>query len=124
MSYFDDVRNEVNKGREGGFQGIPIDLLPRLDDYLAGLQAGRVDLIGGDSGFGKTSLVDFIYLINPINSIANGLTDFKISSLNCEYDSLVDYPCNSLFDLREMLRLHVECELFEINKNLKYRKAL
>lgn len=96
MGYFDDVKREIDRGREGDYAGIPVNTLPRLNNYLAGIQGGRYDLIGADSGVGKTSFADYFYLISPIESIINGETDF-------EY--MVDYYSLEISKKRKLVKL-------------------
>lgn len=115
MSFFTDIRDDVDKGRKGGFQGISLDLLPRLDEYLTGIQAGRIDLIGADSGTGKTSFSDYVYLINPINSIANGLTDF---------DYQVDYYSLEISKKRKLTKLAALYMYMEFGIIIDYKKLL
>lgn len=52
----------VKKGKEGKNLGIPISLW-NVDRYLHGVQRSRYYLIGADSGVGKTTLANFIFLL-------------------------------------------------------------
>tara|TARA_R110000764_G_scaffold20407_8_gene52456 strand:+ start:8157 stop:9278 length:1122 start_codon:yes stop_codon:yes gene_type:complete len=58
------VLNEVDKGIEGRNAGIPLPL-KRLEQVVNGIQQQLYYLIGGQSGSGKTALVDFIYVLAP-----------------------------------------------------------
>ena len=58
------VLNEVDKGIEGRNAGIPLPL-KRLEQVVNGIQQQFYYLIGGQSGSGKTALVDFIYVLAP-----------------------------------------------------------
>jgi len=96
MGYFDEVKREIDRGREGEYAGIPVPQLPRMNKYLGGIQAGRYDLLGADSGVGKTSFADFFYVISPIESIIEGLTDF---------DYMIDYWSLEISKKRKLVKL-------------------
>lgn len=52
----------VKKGKEGKNLGVPISLW-NIDRYLHGVQRSRYYLIGADSGVGKTTLANFVFLL-------------------------------------------------------------
>lgn len=52
----------VKKGKDGKNLGIPISL-ENINKYLHGIQKSRYYLIGADSGVGKTTLANFIFLL-------------------------------------------------------------
>jgi len=62
---FDDLRDEVNKGREGRNGGIPMGF-NRLNHYI-GIRRSMYYLIGGLTGSGKTSFVDDAFILNPVD---------------------------------------------------------
>ena len=65
MSYFDILSDEVSRGIEGGNDGIPMGF-DRLNKYV-GIRKSIYFLIGGNTGSGKTSLVDDAFVLNPID---------------------------------------------------------
>lgn len=58
----DNFLLRVKKGKEGKNLGVPISLW-NVDRYLHGVQRSRYYLIGADSGVGKTTLANFIFLL-------------------------------------------------------------
>jgi len=52
----------VERGRKGDNAGWPTSL-PKLDATIHGIHRGRYYLVGADSGVGKTTLSDFIFLL-------------------------------------------------------------
>jgi hypothetical protein len=75
---FEDLRTEVNKGREGRNGGIPMGF-DRLNNYI-GIRRSMYYLIGGLTGSGKTSFVDDAFILNPCDwYIENkGKTNIKL----------------------------------------------
>lgn len=62
-SDFDRFIEEVDRGREGRNELIPVGF-PKLD-YHIGIGKGMYILAGGESGTGKTALVDEMFVLNP-----------------------------------------------------------
>ena len=62
---FEDLREEVKKGREGRNGGIPMGF-NRLN-YFIGIRRKMYYLIGGLTGSGKTSFVDDAFVLNPVD---------------------------------------------------------
>lgn len=58
------LKERIDEGLLGKYQGLN-NGFKRLNKYIFGVQRGVKTLIGGDSGTGKTSLLDFI-LLNAI----------------------------------------------------------
>lgn len=54
---------EIMKGRQGAFVGLHPGL-DRVHKYIHGIQQGLIYLLGGDSGGFKTTLGDFIFVLN------------------------------------------------------------
>ena len=63
-SIFDDVVNEVDRGRAGLNVGLPMGF-KRLVQYLPNIQQGTYYLIGAGTKVGKTTLADDCFLYNP-----------------------------------------------------------
>jgi replicative DNA helicase len=57
----DDVINIILQGREGVNMGMA-NGLKRINNYIHGTHKGRYILIGADSGVGKTTIADFMYV--------------------------------------------------------------
>jgi len=62
---FDDLRDEVDRGRAGKNGGIPMGF-NRLT-YYVGIRKGMYYLVGGLTGSGKTSFVDDAFILNPVD---------------------------------------------------------
>lgn len=59
----DSFTKAVERGRQGLSQGFANGFF-RINNYLYGTHRGRYYLIGGDSGSGKTTCGDYMYLIH------------------------------------------------------------
>jgi replicative DNA helicase len=56
--------NKVDKGIQGYNKGLPMGF-PKLEDYIAGIQKARYDVIFAESGVGKSSFVWYAYVMYP-----------------------------------------------------------
>lgn len=61
MSNF--IKN-VSRGRQGLNEGLP-NGLQSMNRYIYGIQQSRYYLLGGESGTGKTTLADYMFLFSP-----------------------------------------------------------
>jgi replicative DNA helicase len=68
MSIFDDVINNIERGRKGLNVGLPMGF-NRLVEYLPNIQQGTFYLTGASSKVGKTSFVDDAFVYNPFDYI-------------------------------------------------------
>lgn len=59
----DNFIDRVRRGREGLNEGLD-NGLNRINKYIHGTHRGRYYLIGADSGVGKTTICDFMYLFS------------------------------------------------------------
>ena len=57
------LMNRIDRGMQGLNVGIST-ACPHIDKYTYGTHMGRYYLIGADSGVGKTTTADFLYVIN------------------------------------------------------------
>lgn len=57
------LMHRIERGRQGMNVGIPTTC-PHVDKYTYGTHQGRYYLIGADSGVGKTTIADYLYVIN------------------------------------------------------------
>lgn len=73
-------REQIEGGLEGKYQGLN-NGFNRLNDYIFNVQRGTKTLIGGDSGTGKTALVDYILLNALEDAISKGI------DINIDYNS-------------------------------------
>ena len=65
VDYFKEyILDDVEKGIEGRNIGIPIPL-PRLQGIINGVQKEQLILLGAKSGVGKSSFVDWCYVLYP-----------------------------------------------------------
>lgn len=62
MSFLTDV----DRGLQGLNEGLP-NGLKNINRYIYGTQKARYYLIGGESGTGKTTLADYMFLFSPYN---------------------------------------------------------
>lgn len=75
-----DFKQRIHAGQSGQYDGLN-NGLNRINDYIFGVQRGTYTLIGGLSGSGKTTFVDFMIL----NAIEDA--DRKGININVFYDS-------------------------------------
>ena len=54
---------QIMKGREGSYTGLS-NGLQRINKYIHGVQQGKIYLIGGASGGGKTTVSDFMFVLS------------------------------------------------------------
>lgn len=113
MSLIDLLKEEVKNGLEGKNEGIPLPL-KRLSARLGNLQKGRYDLLGAPMGTGKTSLVDFCYVLMPIlNSIEGG----SEKEIQVVYNTLELAPKRKIAKFMSTLIFHyygLECDYKKI----------
>lgn len=85
------LKERIEEGLLGKYKGLN-NGFNRLNNYIFGVQRGTKTLIGGDSGCGKTSLLDFIILNALEDAIAKGI------EIDIFYDSWeikeLDKKCN------------------------------
>ncbi len=76
---FDTTLSEIDRGRDGLNTGIPIQF-DRLSHHIPNIQQKTYYLIGGESGSGKSALVDDLFVYQPIEwLLANqDNTDIKL----------------------------------------------
>jgi replicative DNA helicase len=55
---------KVNRGAQGYNKGLPMGF-PKLEEYIAGIQKGRYDVIFAEPGCGKSSIVWYSYIMYP-----------------------------------------------------------
>lgn len=76
---FNSVIESIEKGKQGGNQGIPMGL-DRFSQFIPNIQKGRYHLVVGESGSGKSAFVDTAYVFNPLEWYVNNKeeTDIKL----------------------------------------------
>lgn len=73
----------VMSGRQGAFAGL-YNGLDRVSKYISGTQRGRYYLMSADSGGGKTTIADFMFVINAwLDAKAKGR---KIKIYYCSFE--------------------------------------
>lgn len=73
-----ELFEEIEFGKSGGNDGIPMSFT-KFSKAIGGLQPSRYDLIGGNTGTGKTAFADDQYVLSPIEYIMeNVTTDFSV----------------------------------------------
>lgn len=79
MRFYDVLIEDIERGEQGLNIGLPFGF-PRLTEYIPNIQQGTYYTIGGEAGSGKTSLVDNMFVLNPIEWYINNKdkTDIKI----------------------------------------------
>lgn len=80
MKLFDRGLNEIDRGRDGLNEGL-FHGFTRLTDYIPNIQQGTYYLLGGETGSGKTALVDDMFMYNPfehLKSLPNTKMKMKI----------------------------------------------
>lgn len=71
-SIIDETYDYIEKGRQGRNVGLPFQPKP-LSDYLGNLQRSTYYLFGGNTGTGKTALIDTILLTAYEQALSNQL---------------------------------------------------
>ena len=66
---FDDLFEDIDRGKAGELVEIPFTNLPLLSYELCGMTKGRYDLIGAETSVGKTAFVDDTYVLCPLEWI-------------------------------------------------------
>jgi replicative DNA helicase len=64
MSFFSDLKKEIEEGQEGKNKGYSLGM-PRLDKYIS-LRKRMFYMIMGSSGSGKTALLHDCFMLNPL----------------------------------------------------------
>lgn len=78
-SLYDQALDKIERGRSGLNIGLPFGF-DRLVEYVPNIQQGTYYLIGAESGIGKTSLVDDMFMYNPYDWLHNNKenTDIRL----------------------------------------------
>lgn len=63
---FASFKNELDRGKAGLNAGLPMGF-PRLENIIPGIQRGTNYLIFGESGTGKSSFADTVFVCNPLD---------------------------------------------------------
>jgi len=90
---------EYKKGQQGGNIGIPLGKgLVKLAGAINGLQRGRIYSIASGAKVGKSTLVDYAFLINPwLSSLENKLdlewiyNSYEIDRVSKEFDFVAHF---------------------------------
>jgi hypothetical protein len=107
MSLFDDTLELINRGKKGYNKGLPFGF-DRLSKYIPNIQQGTCYLVAGESGSGKTSVVDDMFVFNPYNY----LYELKHNDqLKLEFDGVIP-------------RLKIIYYTLEIERRRKTAKAI
>lgn len=83
---FDLGLNEINSGLKGENNGLSLGL-PKLQEYVPGIQPGNIYLIGGETGSGKSMLAINNFVYNPYEDYINNYKEkmnLKIFVISCE----------------------------------------
>lgn len=96
-SIYDDVLHEVDRGRLGLNEGLPMGF-NRLVEYLPNIQQSTYYLVGAGTKVGKTTLADDCFLYNP-------------------YDYLMAHP-------ESRITLDIDYFSYEIEKKVKIVKGV
>jgi hypothetical protein len=66
IRYWDRLKNNINRGKQGLNTGIPFQGFTTLSNHVKNIQQGRYDLIFAGPGVGKTSFVNSAYVYGAI----------------------------------------------------------
>lgn len=79
MSYYDGFIENINRGRQGLNTGLPHGF-ERLTEYIPNIQQGTYYSVGGEAGSSKTSIVDNMFVLNPVDWYLDNIdnTDVKL----------------------------------------------
>ncbi len=70
MSLFDKALRNIDQGRAGGNEGLPMGF-SRLVQYVPNIQQGTYYLIGAGTGVGKTAFTDQAFMYEPFDYLMN-----------------------------------------------------
>jgi hypothetical protein len=70
MSLFDNAVRNIDQGRAGGNEGLPMGF-ERLVQYVPNLQIGTYYLVGAGTGIGKTAFTDQGFMYEPFEYVMN-----------------------------------------------------
>ena len=85
MKIFDKTLEAINRGKEGGNEGLPYGI-PSLVPYVPNIQQKTYYLIGGETGSAKTALTDYMFLYSPFDYIMNNDTDLKMKMIYWSFE--------------------------------------
>lgn len=91
MNIFDKTLGAIDRGKDGGNEGLPYGI-PSLVDYIPNIQQETYYLIGGETSSGKTALADYMFLYSPFEYLmANkGNTDKKLKILYWSFEISIE----------------------------------
>jgi replicative DNA helicase len=67
INYWEELKKEIERGKQGLNEGIPFSSFGSISNYICGIQQGRYDVIFASTGLGKTSFVDDAYVFGAVN---------------------------------------------------------
>lgn len=71
IKYWDRLKNQIERGKQGLNTGIPFNNFTTLSDHIKNIQQGRYDLIFAGTGIGKTAFVNSTYVYGAIEFLQN-----------------------------------------------------
>lgn len=85
MSVFRQAKQDIDRGLAGLNMGLPMGL-DRTDQLLFGVQPGMYYLVGGDTGSGKSHLLNNLFLLNPLDHLRNNGIKKKVKILYFSFE--------------------------------------
>jgi replicative DNA helicase len=71
IKYWDRLKKQIERGKQGLNKGIPFEGFTNLSKILKNIQQGRYDLIFAGTSIGKTAFVNSTYVYGAINYLEN-----------------------------------------------------
>lgn len=87
IKYWDRLKDQIERGKQGLNTGIPFYGFTTLSDYIMNIQQGRYDLVFANTGVGKSAFVNNTYVFGAINFLEanpNYIHDLEIISYSLE----------------------------------------
>jgi replicative DNA helicase len=94
IKYWDRLKHQIERGKEGLNTGIPFQGFDSLSDHIKNIQQGRYDLIFAGTSVGKTAFVNSAYVYGAIEFLQNN--PGYIHNLEVIYYSLEIPPENQI----------------------------
>ena len=66
IKYYDKLKAQIERGKQGLNKGIPFNNFTTLSDYIMNIQQGRYDLVFAGTSVGKSAFIDSTYIYGAI----------------------------------------------------------
>lgn len=120
---FASFKTELDKGKAGLNRGLPMGF-PRLENVIPGIQRGTNYLIFGESGTGKSSFADTVFVCNPLEWYMNHKeeTDLKLEIFYYSFEISKPRLITKLIARKIWIDYRILLDVnYILSKGIKYR---